>query len=80
MEGDFILHMNYIVGDRMIDYGVDALSRGCPTEGVMSGESILSFLPLHRSVKERSQGVVSWIRSRWTRGEALFRIQPKDWF
>ena len=33
---------------------IDALSRSYLTEGVIQGENMLSFLPLHKSVVERS--------------------------
>ncbi len=38
----------------MIKQGTDGLSRGDLVEGVMRGESMLSFVPLHRSCIDRS--------------------------
>ena len=58
MTGDFILHLIHISGNRIIDCRVDTLSRGCPTEGVMRWDPILSFLTLHLSAQERSEGMV----------------------
>lgn len=52
MEDDLILRLIHVSRDQMIDCGVDKLSRCCPTEGVMKGESILSFIPLHLSAEE----------------------------
>ena len=59
MTGDFILHVIHISGDRMIDCGVDTLSRGCPTEGVMRGDPILSF---YRYIYLRKIEVKVWFR------------------
>ena len=80
MTGDFILHLIHISGDRMIDCGVDTLSRRCLTEEVMRVDPILSFLPLHLSTEEKSEGVVLWLRSFWASEEALLYLQPYDWF
>jgi len=43
--------------------GVDALSRGNTSEGVMTGYKLLAYLPLHLSALERSKGLFTWVRS-----------------
>ena len=62
MECDFILYLFHILGERIKECGIDTISRSCPIEGVVRGEKILSFLPLHNSAVERSGGLLSWIR------------------
>jgi hypothetical protein len=47
--GGFILHVLHISGKRMKATGVDSLSRGDHTEGMMAGEDPMSFLPLWES-------------------------------
>ena len=63
--GGFILHVLHISGKRMKATGVDGLSRGDHSEGMMAGEDPMSFLPFHLGVDVRSQGrvgkpVCSW--------------------
>jgi hypothetical protein len=53
MSGWFHIHLVHIPGTRMIAQGTDGLSRGDTSEGVMSGRSILEFVPLHLSALSR---------------------------
>jgi hypothetical protein len=46
-DGGFILHLLHISGKRMKATGVDGLSRGDHTEGMMAGEDPMTFLPFH---------------------------------
>ena len=41
------IHIVHVAGTRMIGEGTDGLSRGNMFEGVMTGEDMLSFIPLH---------------------------------
>ena len=43
----------YVAGTRMTAQGTDGLSRGEMLEGVLKGEQMLSFVPLHMSEWER---------------------------
>ena len=46
--------------------GVDSLSRGDLTEGMMAGKDPLSFLPFNRGADDRAGGKVSaWVHSWW---------------
>ncbi len=56
--GGFILHVLHILGKRMKATGVDGLSRGDHTEGMMAGEDPMSFLPFHLGADTWSQGRV----------------------
>jgi hypothetical protein len=65
-DGGFILHVIHISGKRMKASGVDGLSRGDLTEGMMGGQDPLSFIPFHLGADERSNGLVdTWVRSWW---------------
>jgi hypothetical protein len=44
-DGGFILHVIHISGKRMKASGVDGLSRGDLTEGMMGGQDPLSYIP-----------------------------------
>jgi hypothetical protein len=68
MSGRCILHLVHVAGTRMIWQGTDGLSRGDSNAGVMAGESMISFVPLHLGVAERSSLVVHWLLS-WCRTE-----------
>ena len=59
------LHLVHISGKRMIDVGVDGLSRGQLSGGVMAGDTIFLHVPLHLAAPERSPGVTDWIQSWW---------------
>ena len=74
MKGDFILHLFHISGERMKACGIDALSRSCPTEGVMQGENMLSFLPLSKTAAERSGGLLSWVKTWWPEEQDIIRL------
>ncbi len=83
------LEMNYlcriqfvhVAGTRMIQSGVDGLSRGDMYEGVMKGESMLSFVPLHKSAFEVCPALKDWIES-WAvnMGNEVEFLSPEDWF
>ncbi len=62
----------------MIAEGGDGVSRGLLNEGVMAGEHILSFIPLHLSAVKQSPSLVGWLRS-WI-GNKLEILEPDDWF
>ncbi len=65
-DGGFILHVIHISGKRMKATGVDGLSRGDLTEGILAGADPLSYLPFNLGAGVRFKGVVgSWVRSWW---------------
>jgi len=47
----------------MIVQGTDGLSRGDLNEGVMKGDQLSSFIPLHLSAIERQDQLKEWIKS-----------------
>jgi hypothetical protein len=73
-DGGFILHVLHISGKRMKATGVDGLSRGDLTEGMLAGAEPFSFLPFNRGADDRASGAVgSWVRSWWRTKKG------KDW-
>ena len=80
LEVEHSIHLTvcHVAGSRMIAEGGDGVSRGLLNEGVMSGESILSFIPLHLSAIDRCTHLLPWIYS-WV-GEKLEVLTPKDWY
>jgi hypothetical protein len=78
VEQQCLLHVIHVAGTRMIGQGLDGLSRGNLTEGVMTRRSMTSFVPLSKSTLERDDRVEPWIRS-WA-GNALEVLSPNDWF
>lgn len=79
MTGLVRLHMVHVPGTRMITQGTDGLSRGDLTEGVMTGQSILEFIPLNKSALERQPSVAQWVMS-WVPDTKLYFLQPEDWY
>ena len=47
----------------MIKYGVDALSQGISSEGLMIGTSLLSYIPLHLSALDRIKLFIERVES-----------------
>ena len=88
MGKSWILHVIHVAVTRTKKAGIDGLSQGDILEGTMNGQNPLNFIPLKKSVDERSGGrVVSWINSWWKDrtgaawgGHALKRLSPDDWF
>jgi hypothetical protein len=71
-DGGFLLHVLHILGKRMKATGVDGLSRGDLTEGILAGADPFAFLPFNLGANERSKGAVcAWVRDWWRtkRGE-----------
>jgi hypothetical protein len=56
----FVVH---VARTRMIQQGMDGLSRGLCTDGVFSGESMLSHIPLHLSASTRASGLIPWVQT-----------------
>ncbi len=65
-DGGFVLHIIHILGNWMKALGIDGLSRGDLTKGMMSGQDPLSFVPFNKGADERLGGQVStWVHSWW---------------
>ena len=58
MHNDFTLYMYHVAGTRMIECGIDGLSRGDKSEGIASGEAVLTFFPIHQSPDTRSSQLI----------------------
>ena len=74
----FKLHIFHVAGTRMIAQGTDGVSRGNLATGIMAGEAMSSFIPIHKNALERSPGLVSWIKE-WA-GDGAIILEPIDWF
>jgi hypothetical protein len=83
MEHGLFIHLVWVSGKRMIAQGTNGLSRGDLTTGVMKGDHMLDYVPLHLSVVERSLEQADWLLSvclplgpgeRWT------RLTESEWF
>eukprot|EP00957_Ditylum_brightwellii_P181082 13794150-Ditylum_brightwellii.AAC.1 len=62
----------------MIAQGTTAISHGSLSEGVMTGEQMLSFVPLHLSAREVSPNLECLIKP-WAPRETEF-ITPEGWY
>jgi len=79
MTGTVRLHVVHVAGHRMIAQGTDGLSRGDYTTGVMAGDPMMDFVPLHQSAVDRAPALLSWVRE-WVPDEAIFPLSPTGWF
>ena len=79
MRTGMILHIIHVSGKRMIASGIDGLSRGDHSSGVMQGEALETFVPVHQSAVERSPTLLPWLHSILEGHEAKF-LTPEGWF
>jgi len=78
---ELIVHVIHVAGTRMIEVGVDGLSRGSTHEGIMSGRNMLEFMPLHLTAMERSLELEGWIKSWANESGGDYQVlTPTDWF
>ena len=78
---ELVVHVIHVAGTRMIEVGVDGLSRGSTHEGIMTGRNMLEFMPLHLSALDRDASLKDWVLS-WANeknGDYYF-LEPEDWF
>ena len=79
MRSGMMLHVIHVSGKRMIYQGTDGLSRGDHSSGVMSGRSMLSFVPLHLTATERSASLKPWLEFILQDLSPTF-LEPDGWF
>jgi hypothetical protein len=79
MEGKLFLHLVWVAGTRMIEQGTDGGSRGDFTTGVLRGEAMLGYVPIHKSALERSDGLERWLLS-WFGVDQAETLGPDGWF
>ena len=75
---DVSIIVSHVSGKRMIAQGADGLSRGSENEGVLGGQNMMSFIPLHLSLFDRSPKLLEWMRS-WTPKDTIL-LKPEDWY
>ena len=79
--GNVKLHVIWVAGSRMKAWGIDGLSRGDTTEGLMAGEDPVSFVPLALDANERSGGkVLRWIESFLRETGGVLESEPDRWW
>ena len=60
LEHELILHVVHVSKRRMIMQGTDGLSCADHSEGVMKGESMLGYIPLHLAPTVREPKTKAW--------------------
>jgi hypothetical protein len=58
----FQLLVIHVAGERMKAQGTNGVLRGQLTEGVMNGESMFAFLPMHESALQQCSLVKDWLK------------------
>ena len=78
-----LFNVIHVLGNRMIAQGTDGTSRGDLGEGVMKGQTMLSFIPLHLTAIERCGNLKEQLKKvivpRVGEGEVVF-LGYEDWF
>jgi hypothetical protein len=72
------LNIFHVAGTRMIAQGTDGVSRGFLAKGIMAGETMESFIPIHLTASQRSPTLEGWIHS-WT-GDSAIMLDEEGWF
>jgi hypothetical protein len=76
----FSLQVIHVSGKRMQVQGTDGLSRGDLFTGVMRGQPLTHFIPLHQSAVTRSDGIVPWCESWIPASYLVHDLTPVEWF
>ena len=79
MHSGVIIHLIHVSGTRMIRSGIDGISRGDHTTGIMEGEDLVSFVPVHLTAFERSPCLRPWLEDVLEGHNAKF-LTPEGWF
>jgi hypothetical protein len=79
MSGLIQLQVIHVAGTCMISQGINGLSRRCLTKGVLTGASMLSYIPLNLSAVSRHPSLLPWLQD-WTRCNTLLPLAPTKWF
>jgi len=79
MSGGLRLHVIHVAGTRMVAQGTDGLSRGDVTDGIMAGQPMCQFIPLHLPPTYRSPDLLNWIRY-WCPDPTIRTLSPADWY
>lgn len=74
------LHVIHVAGTRMIAQGTDGVSRGNMLEGVMAGQKMISFVPLHLSAFDRSKTLQPWVKSWLPEDIPHDFLSHNDWY
>ena len=78
IRGNFVLRLLHIAGTRMIELGIDGLSRGELQLGALLEGNLPKTIPLHLDPLERSESLRSFL-SQWL--DPGYRVAtPNDWF
>ena len=75
---DVRIHIFHVAGTRMIAQGTDGVSRGFLGEGIMDGQSMITFIPIHLTAVGRWPLLGTWIES-WVGLDPIW-LTPRDWF
>jgi hypothetical protein len=80
MQFDFILHVVWIAGTRMIQQGIDGLPRGEENGLATCGMSLGGVVPLHLIETARSAMLEDWISGWADTGRKLEVLELRGWF
>jgi len=81
MHDKAVLHVTHVAGRRMIAQGTDGLSRGHLSDGVLSGQEFLKFVPLHLTALDRQPDqLTDWIDSWFGIWGKTTWLTPEQWF
>ncbi|KAL7576958.1 hypothetical protein ACA910_006714 [Epithemia clementina (nom. ined.)] len=80
MSGQLFLNVIWVAGTRMIEQGMDGLSRGDLMNGVLTGCNMLQYVPLNKSCEEQQPGLVNQFLVVTHKHYNFIPLIPTDWF
>ena len=61
MDGLLFVHLVWISGKRMMEQGIDGVSRGNLDKGALAGNPFLLYVPLNKTVLEKIPDLKLWV-------------------
>jgi hypothetical protein len=80
LHGGVFIHVIWYAGTRMIENGIDGLSRGDFSNGIMSGGAMLDYVPIGKTAFERRPSLVDLLRTLAPPAVEFTLLEPSMWF
>jgi hypothetical protein len=80
LHGGVFIHVIWYAGTRMIENGIDGLSRGDFSNGIMSGGAMLDYVPIGKTALERRPSLVDLLRTLAPPAVEFTLLEPSMWF
>jgi hypothetical protein len=80
MHRGLFVHVIHVAGIRMKGQGTDGLSRGSVYDGIMKGDDMMKYVPLHLSALDREHRLKNWVLDWMGDFGKVNWLSPFDWY